>query len=61
MPQFNALIVTRRKDGSPATYNLVHEIESRRAMFDYILDRYAGDSTWVQVESITILSEENLC
>lgn len=59
MPQFTALIVTRRKDGSPATYTLTHEIESRRAMFDYVLDRYAGDSKWVQIESITILEEVN--
>ena len=59
MPEFTALIVTRRKDGTPATYTLTHEIGSRRAMFDYILDRYAGDSEWVQVESITILNEEN--
>ena len=59
MPQFTALIVTRRKDGSPATYTLTHEIESRRAMFDYVLDRYSGDSEWVKVESITILEEVN--
>lgn len=57
MPQFTALIVTRRKDGTPATYTLTHDAESRKAMFDYVLDRYSGDSKWVQVESITILEE----
>lgn len=56
MPQFTALIVTRRKDGVPATYTLTHEIENRRAMFNYILDKYSTDVA--VIESITILEEE---
>ena len=56
MPQFTALIVTRRKDGVPRTYNLAHEIESRIAMFEWILEHYT--SKHEQVETITILSEE---
>lgn len=56
MPQFAALIVTRRKNGSPATYTLTHEIESRVAMFEYIIERYTNE--YEDVETITILSEE---
>lgn len=56
MPQFTALVVTRHVSGSPATYTLTHEIESRRAMFDYILNRYSTDVA--VIESITILDEE---
>jgi hypothetical protein len=57
MPQFTVLIVTQRKDGLYATYTLVHEIESRRAMFEYALDKYT--TSFEDVETITILSEEN--
>ena len=57
MPQFTALIVTRRKDGIPATYTLTHEIESRVAMFEYVIKRYTNK--YEDVETITILSEEN--
>jgi len=57
MPQFTALIVTRRKDGVPATYTLTHEIKSRVAMFEYVVKRYTN--MYEQVESITIISEEN--
>ena len=56
MPQFTVLVVTRRKDGAPATYTLTHEIENRIAMFDYILNRYSTDVS--VIESITILEEE---
>lgn len=56
MPQFTVLVVTRRKDGAPATYTLTHEIKDRRAMFDYILNRYSTDVS--VIESITILEEE---
>lgn len=56
MPQFTALVVTRHVSGSPATYTLTHEIENRRAMFDYILNRYSTDVA--VIESITILEEE---
>lgn len=57
MPQFTALIVTRRKDGAPATYTLTHEIESRFDMFEYIINRYSN--AYEYVETITILSEED--
>lgn len=57
MPQFTVLIVTRRKDGVPATYTLTHEIESRVAMFNYVINRYTNK--YEDVETITILSEEN--
>ena len=57
MPQFTALIVTQRKDGLYATYTLTHEIENRRAMFNYILDKYSNDFEYV--ESIRILEEVN--
>lgn len=57
MPQFTALIVTRRKDGSPATYTLTHEIENRIDMFNYVINRYTNK--YEDVETITILSEEN--
>lgn len=53
MPQFTTLIVTKRKDGLYATYTLVHEIESRRAMFEYALDKYT--TSFEDVESILIL------
>ena len=56
MPQFTALVVTRHVSGSPATYTLTHEIKDRRAMFDYILNRYSTDVA--VIESITILEEE---
>lgn len=56
MPQFTVLIVTRRKDGSPATYTLTHEIENRVAMFEYVIKRYTNK--YEDVETITILSEE---
>lgn len=58
MPQFTTLIVTKRKDGSYATYTLVHEIESRIAMFKYVLDKYTTTS-FEAIESIQILEEEN--
>jgi hypothetical protein len=57
MPQFTALIVTRRKDGVPATYTLTHVIEDRIAMFNYVINRYTNK--YEDVETITILSEEN--
>lgn len=57
MPQFTALIITRRKDNTPATYTLTHEIEDRVAMFNYLLARY--NSKWEVVETITILEEIN--
>ena len=57
MPQFTALIVTRRKDGVPAAYTLTHEIENRIAMFNYVINRYTNK--YEDVETITILSEEN--
>lgn len=57
MSQFTALIVTRRKDASPATYTLTHEIENRIAMFNYVINRYTNK--YEDVETITILSEEN--
>jgi hypothetical protein len=57
MPQFTVLIVTRRKDGTPATYTLTHEIESRVAMFNYALDKYT--TSFEDVESIRILEEVN--
>ena len=57
MPQFTALIVTRRKDDVPATYTLTHEIENRVAMFNYVINRYTNK--YEDVETITILSEEN--
>jgi hypothetical protein len=57
MPQFTALIVTRRNDGVPRTYTLTHEIESRFDMFEYIINRYSN--AYEYVETITILSEEN--
>jgi hypothetical protein len=57
MPQFTALIVTRRKDGVPATYTLVHEIENRIAMFNYVINRYTNK--YEEVETISILSEES--
>ena len=57
MPQFTALIVTRRKDGTPATYTLTHEIENRIAMFNYVINRYTNK--YEDVETVTILSEEN--
>lgn len=56
MPQFTALIVTRRKDGTPATYTLTHEIENRIAMFKYVINRYTNK--YEDVETVTILSEE---
>ena len=57
MPQFTALIVTRRKDGTPGTYTLTHDIESRRDMYIYVLDKYTNK--YEEVESITILEEIN--
>ena len=57
MQQFTALIVTRRKDGTPATYTLTHEIENRIAMFNYVINRYRNK--YEDVETVTILSEEN--
>ena len=57
MQQFTALIVTRRKDGTPATYTLTHEIENRIAMFNYVINRYTNK--YEDVETVTILSEEN--
>lgn len=57
MPQFTALIVTRRKDGTPATYTLTHEIKNRVAMFEYVLKRYTNQ--YEQIESIEILEEVN--
>lgn len=57
MPQFTVLIVTRRKDGVPATYTLTPEIENRVAMFNYVINRYTNK--YEDVETITILSEEN--
>jgi hypothetical protein len=57
MSEFTALIVTRRTDGVPRTYTLTHEIESRVAMFEWILEHYTSKRE--QVETITILSEEN--
>lgn len=57
MPQFTVLIVTRRKDGVPATYTLTHEIENRIAMFNYVINRYTNK--YEDVETVTILSEEN--
>lgn len=57
MPQFTALIVTRRKDGTPATYTLTHEIENRIAMFNYVINRYTNK--YEDVETVTILTEEN--
>lgn len=56
MPQFTVLIITRRKDGVPATYTLTHEIENRVAMFNYVINRYTNK--YEDVETITILSEE---
>lgn len=56
MPQFTVLIVTRRKDGVPATYTLTHEIENRIAMFNYVINRYTNK--YEDVETVTILSEE---
>lgn len=57
MLQFTTLIVTKRKDGLYATYTLVHEIESRVAMFKYVLDKYT--TSFEDVESIRILEEVN--
>ena len=57
MQQFTALIVTLRKDGTPATYTLTHEIENRIAMFNYVINRYTHK--YEDVETVTILSDEN--
>jgi hypothetical protein len=57
MSEFTALIVTRRTDGVPRTYTLTHEIENRVSMFEWILEHYTSKRE--QVETITILSEEN--
>lgn len=57
MPQFTVLVVTRRKDGVPATYTLTHEIENRVAMLNYVINRYTNK--YEDIETITVLSEEN--
>jgi len=51
--EFHVLIVTRRKDGSTAVYNHVHEAENRRAIFDYFLKRFDPE----EIETLTILEE----
>jgi len=56
MPQFTVLVVTRRKDGVPATYTLTHEIENRVAMLNYVINRYTNK--YEDIETITVLSEE---
>lgn len=51
--EFHVLIVTRRKDGSTAVYNHVHEAENRRTIFDYFLKRFDPE----EIETLTILEE----
>lgn len=58
MPRFTVLVVTRNcYYGVPAAYTLTHEIENRVAMLNYVINRYTNK--YEDVETITILSEEN--
>jgi hypothetical protein len=51
--EFHVLIVTRRKDGSSAVYNYVHDAENRFAIFNYFLKRFDPE----EIETLTILEE----
>ena len=51
--EFHVLIVTRRKDGSSAVYNYVHDAENRLAIFNYFLKRFDSE----EIETLTILEE----